>query len=102
MMDAIQPSSKLVRKMTTTSFLSTTKTPATDALERSFKRRRLSVNSSDDSSLSSSASSSSSEGNQFVSMDDLFRSIIDFPVIEWDSGELMEGSAGNNFFAIVG
>ena len=102
MIDAIQSSSKLVRKMTTTILLNTSKTPATDALERSFKRRRLSVSSSDDSSLSSSASSSSSEENQFISMDALFRSIIDFPVIEWDSGELMEGSAGNNYFAIVG
>ena len=99
-MDSSRPTKKLSRK--NISGTKSTSGPATDALERALKRRRISSSGdfstiSDDSSLSSSASSS----EQLVSMDDLFRSIVDFPVIEWNFGEL-EGSTGDHFITIMG
>ena len=79
------------------------KGPATEALERSLKRRRL----SNDKSTAPSTPSFASAAASLASMDDLFRSIIDFPVIEWDSDEV-EGPTVEDetpkdaFFCVVG
>jgi len=81
------------------------KGPATEALERSLKRRRLS--NDDKSTATTSTPSFASAAATLASMDDLFRSIIDFPVIEWDSDEV-EGPTVEDetpkeaFFCVVG
>lgn len=98
----MQTSKKMARKMACQRDDDSLKGPATVALERSLKRRRLSI---DDISSTSSSSSSSEEGPVLRGMDELFRFIIDFPVIQWVEDEADDNAglpAIDDFFAVVG